>query len=113
MQLRVILTSKPATVVPLGQHASPLSVLTPVLVCSHVVLTIPTCIPAAPDASPPLSSSSGSVPDYVGNDLGGALSTPERMRPDHAWCGPGSLFRIPWLDAAIESWMHAGVNVLS
>lgn len=81
---------QPATVVTLGHHAS---VLAPVLACSHVVLTIHTCIPAAPDGSPPLSSSSGSVPDYVGNDLGRALSTPERMRPDHAWCGPGSLFR--------------------
>jgi hypothetical protein len=36
--------------------------------------------------SPPRSSSSGSVPDYIGDDLGHALSTPERLRPDSAWC---------------------------
>ncbi len=30
-------------------------------------------------------SSAQSVPDYVGEDLTRALSTPERMRPDHAW----------------------------
>lgn len=45
---------------------------------------------AAPEGEAPrepesVGSSAQSVPDYVGEDLTRALSTPERMRPDHAW----------------------------
>ena len=45
---------------------------------------------AAPEGEAPPEPQSGgssaqSVPDYVGEDLTRALSTPERMRPDHAW----------------------------
>jgi hypothetical protein len=43
------------------------------------------CVAAVVAGSPPRSSSSGSVPDYIGDDLGHALSTPERLRPDSAW----------------------------
>ena len=45
--------------------------------------------------SPPRSSSSGSVPDYIGDDLGHALSTPERLRPDSAWCATAYDLREP------------------
>ena len=54
--------------------------------CSAILMSAPNCLSTELADSPPRSSSSGSVPDYVGNDLGRALSTPERMRPDSAWC---------------------------